>query len=468
MKDAVSIRQRPAAVEDRAVPGHWEGDLLSGPNNTYIATLVEHQTRYVMLAKVAGKDTRTVVTALIKQAKKLPKELYKSLTWDRGKELTAHRRFTLATNIDVYFCDPQSPWQRGSNENTNGLLRQYFPQGTTLGLRVSAAGPTMKRREFIMLVGGTAAWSRAALAQPQALPTIGLLSARAPDESAHLVDAFRRGLAETGAVEGRNVAVEYRWALGEYDRLPVLAAELVRRPVTALVTVGGENSSMAAKAATATIPIVSLFTDDPVERGLVASLNRPGGNVTGISLLNGALEAKRLGLLREIVPKVATLGFLLNRSYPGAASQLRDMQEAARTIGLQLHVLNASTDPEIDTAFEAFARSGIPALVVAVDPFFVTRRDKLVALAMRHALPTMYSLREFAISGGLISYGVDLSDMYRLAGVYAGQILKGIKPADLPVIQPTKFVLVINLKTAKLLGLTLSSGLLSIADEVIE
>jgi putative ABC transport system substrate-binding protein len=326
----------------------------------------------------------------------------------------------------------------------------------------------MGRREFIALAGGGALWPLVAHAQPQALPTIGLLSARSPDESAHLVDAFRRGLAETGAVEGRNVAVEYRWALGEYDRLPVLAAELVRRSVTALVSVGGDNSAIAAKAATATIPIVSLFTDDPVERGLVASLNRPGGNVTGISLLNGALEAKRLGLLHEIVPKAETLGFLLNRSYPGTANQLRDMQEAAHTIGLQLHVLNAGTDPEIDTAFEAFARNSIPALVVAVDPFFVTRRDKLVALAMRHALPTMYSLREFPNSGGLISYGVDLSDMYRLAGVYAGQILKGTKPADLPIIQPTKFVLVINLKTAKLLGLTLSSGLLSIADEVIE
>jgi putative ABC transport system substrate-binding protein len=294
----------------------------------------------------------------------------------------------------------------------------------------------MKRREFIMLIGGIAAWPRVAHAQPQALPTIGFLSARSPDESAPLVDAFRRGLAETGAIEGRNVAVEYRWALGEYDRLPVLAAELVRRPVSALVSVGGEPSAMAAKAATATIPIVSLFTDDPVERGLVASLNRPGGNVTGISLMNG-LEAKRLGLLHELVPKAATLGFLLNPSYPGAASQLRDMQEAARTIGLQLHVLNAGTDPEIDTAFDAFARNSIPALVVAVDPFFVTCRDKLVAAATRHALPTMYSLREFAASGGLISYGVDLSDMYRQAG-YAGRILKGIKPADLPVIQPTK------------------------------
>ena len=325
----------------------------------------------------------------------------------------------------------------------------------------------MQRRDFIIFLGG-AVLPVVAHAQAQAMPTIGFLSARSPDESAFLVDAFRRGLAETGAVEGQNVTVEYRWALGDYDRLPVLAAELVRRPVTALVSVGGEPSAMAAKAATATIPIVSMFTTDPVERGLVASLNRPGGNVTGISILNGALVAKRLGLLHEIVPKASTLGFLLNPSNPGAASQLKDMREAAREIGLQLHVLNAGTDPEIDAAFEAIARNSIPALVVAADSFFVTRHEKLVALATRHAVPTMYSLRDYANVGGLISYGVDVPDMYRQAGVYTGRILKGTKPADLPIIQPTKFVLVINLKTAKLLGLALSSGLLSIADEVIE
>ena len=325
----------------------------------------------------------------------------------------------------------------------------------------------MQRRDFIIFHGG-AVLPVVAHAQAQAMPTIGFLSARSPDESAFLVDAFRRGLAETGAVEGQNVTVEYRWALGDYDRLPVLAAELVRRPVTALVSVGGEPSAMAAKAATATIPIVSMFTTDPVERGLVASLNWPGGNVTGISILNGALVAKRLGLLHEIVPKASTLGFLLNPSNPGAASQLKDMREAAREIGLQLHVLNAGTDPEIDAAFEAIARNSIPALVVAADSFFVTRHEKLVALATRHAVPTMYSLRDYANVGGLISYGVDVPDMYRQAGVYTGRILKGTKPADLPIIQPTKFVLVINLKTAKLLGLALSSGLLSIADEVIE
>jgi putative ABC transport system substrate-binding protein len=327
----------------------------------------------------------------------------------------------------------------------------------------------LQRRVFITLLGGAAAsLPLAARAQQAAMPVIGFLSPRSPDESAHLVGAFRQGLAETGAVEGQNLAVEYRWAMGEYDRLPMMAAELVRRPVAALVTVGGEPSALAAKAATSTIPIVAIFTADPVERGLVASLNRPGGNVTGISALNGTLEAKRLGLLHDLAPQATTLGVLLNPTFPAAASQLKDMREAARAIGLQLHVLNAGTDPEIDTAFEAIARNSIPALVVAVDSFFVTRRDKLVALATRHAVPTIYSLREFAASGGLMSYGIDLRDMYRNVGVYTGRILKGTKPADLPVMQPTKFELMINLKTARTLGLTIPPGVLAIADEVIE
>jgi putative ABC transport system substrate-binding protein len=332
----------------------------------------------------------------------------------------------------------------------------------------------MRRREFITCVVGAAAsspsflWSHAATGQQAAVPVIGFLSPRSPDESAQVVDAFRHGLAETGAVEGQNVAVEYRWAMGEYDRLPVLAAELVRRPVAVLVSVGGEPSAEAAKAATATIPIVAIFTGDPVERGLIASLNRPGGNITGISALNGTLEAKRLGLLNELVPQARTVGFLINPTFPAAASQLRDMREATRAIGLEIHVLNAGTDPEIDTAFEAVARHRIPAVVVAVDSFFVTRRDKVVALARQHAVPTMYSLRDFAATGGLISYGIDLLDIYRQAGVYAGQILKGAKPADLPVMQPVKFELVINMKTARALSLTPSPTLLATADEIIE
>ena len=237
----------------------------------------------------------------------------------------------------------------------------------------------MRRREFLALIGGTAvaAWPLAARAQQPAMPVIGFLSTRLPDESAHLVAAFRRGLAENGYAEGQNVTVEYRWALGQYDRLLPLAAELARRPVAVLVAVGAEPSALAAKAATVTIPIVSTFTVDPVELGLVASLNRPGGNVTGISLLGATLEAKRLGLLHDLVPQAATIGVLLNPDFPPAASQLRDMQEAARTTGLQLHVLRASTDRQIDAAFESVAQHRIPALAVAADPFFVTRRDKL-------------------------------------------------------------------------------------------
>jgi len=327
----------------------------------------------------------------------------------------------------------------------------------------------MHRRDFIRLFGAMAAsWPLVVRAQQSAMPVIGFLSPRSPDESAHLVTAFRRGLAEAGAVEGQNIAVEYRWALGAYERLPLLAAELAQRPVAVIVTVGGEPSALAAKTATATIPVVAIFTADPVERGLVASLNRPGGNVTGISALNGTLEAKRLGLLLELVPKATKLGLLLNPTFPAAASQLRDIQEAARASGMQVQVLNAATDREIDTAFEVAAQNRIPALVVAVDSFFVAQRDKIVVLAARNAVPAIYSLREFATAGGLMSYGIDLPDLYRETGVYAGRILKGTKPADLPVIQPIKFELVINLKTVKSLGLTPSAGLLSIADEVIE
>jgi putative ABC transport system substrate-binding protein len=327
----------------------------------------------------------------------------------------------------------------------------------------------MRRREFITLLGGAAAaWPLAARAQQPSVPVIGFLSTRLPDESAHLVAAFRRGLAENGYAEGQNVTVEYRWALGQYDRLLPLAAELARRPVAVLVAVGAEPSALAAKAATVTIPIVSTFTVDPVELGLVASLNRPGGNVTGISLLGATLEAKRLGLLHDLVPQAATIGVLLNPDFPPAASQLRDMQEAARTTGLQLHVLRASTDRQIDAAFESVAQHRIPALAVAADPFFITRRDKLAALAAHHAVPAMYILREYAVVGGLMSYGPDLSDQYRQIGVYAARILKGEKPADLPVMQPTKFELVINLKTAKALHLEIPDKLLALSDEVIE
>ena len=325
------------------------------------------------------------------------------------------------------------------------------------------------RREFMTLIGGAAvAWPLAARAQQTAMPVIGYLSARSPDDTAHLLAAFRRGLSENGFVEGQNVTIEYRWALGQYDRLPAMALELVHRSVTVLTATGGEPATFAAKAASSTIPIVFTVGGDPVKQGLVASYNRPGGNATGVRLLTTPAEPKRLGLLHELVPQATTIGVLLNPAYSGSASQLSDVQEVARTLNLQVHILQASTDREIESAFEAVAAQGIQALAVAADPFFDTRREKLVALAARHAVPTIYQFREYAVAGGLMSYGVDASEAYRLVGVYTGRVLKGVKPADLPVIDTVRFQFVINLKTAKALGLKISDNLLSLADEVIE
>jgi putative ABC transport system substrate-binding protein len=327
----------------------------------------------------------------------------------------------------------------------------------------------VKRREFITLVGGVAAaWPLTARAQQPAMPVIGFLSTTSPDSSTHHLVAFHRGLAENGYVEGQNVTIEYRWALGQYDQMPSLAAELVRRSVAVLVAVGGDPSAIAAQAATATISIVATFAGDPVKQGLVASLNRPGRNVTGISNLLTTFEPKRFGLLRELVPKAATVGILFNPNYPTAASQLSEMQEAARATDVRSHVVRASTDRDIDIAFESIAQHHIPALAVAADPFLFARRDKVVALAAHHAVPAMYGFREYTVAGGLMSYGIDLSEVYRQIGVYAGRILKGAKPADLPVMQPTKFELVINLKTAKALGITVPPTLLVSADHVIE
>jgi putative ABC transport system substrate-binding protein len=325
----------------------------------------------------------------------------------------------------------------------------------------------MRRREFITLVGGAAAaWPLSAGAQQPAMPAVGFLSGQSPGTAAHLVAAFRQGLTEAGFVEGRNVAIEYRWAENQYDQLPALAADLVRRQVAVIAATagGGTLAALAAKTETTTIPIVFTSGADPVAIGLVASLNRPGGNVTGIAWLALKLDAKRLGLLHEATP----LGVLLNPNYQPAAGQLRDVQEAARTIGLPLHVLRASTDREIDTAFESVAQHRIPALLVASDPFFNQRPDKLVALTARHAVPAIYEIRDFAVAGGLMSYGRSFSDAVRQVGVYTGRILKGDKPADLPVVQPTKFKFVINLKTAKTLGLDVPTTVLARADEVIE
>ena len=326
----------------------------------------------------------------------------------------------------------------------------------------------MRRREFISLIGGAAAvWPLAVRAQQPAMPVIGFLSARSPEESAHLVAAFQSGLADNGYIAGQTVLIEYRWALGQYDRLPTMAADLVRRPVAVLAAVGGEPAAMAAKTVTSTIPIVFAM-DDPVKQGLVESFNRPGGNATGMAVLSPDLEAKRLGLLHELVPQASTIGLLLNPNFPPAQHQLEEVQIAAQASNLQILALRASTDREIDEAFDTLMRQRIAALSVASDPFFDTRRDKLIGLAARYAVPAIYQFREYPAAGGLISYGIDIANVYRQIGIYVGRILKGAKPADLPVMQPTKFELVLNLKTAKTLHLAIPSGVFSIADEVIE
>jgi putative ABC transport system substrate-binding protein len=328
----------------------------------------------------------------------------------------------------------------------------------------------MRRREFITLLSTAAAASalcaRAAHAQQSGMPIIGYLSVRSNDN--YLVEALRRGLRETGYVEGQNVAIEYRWAMGQYDRMPAMAAELARLPLAVLVTAGGEPAALAAKAATSTIPIVFVIGGDPVKVGLVASYNLPGGNATGTSILTPTMEAKRLGLLHELVPQATRIAVLLNPNFPPFEGQERDLQEAGRALGVNIHVLRAGSDREIEAAFETVAQQRIAAVLVGSDPFFDSRRDQLVALAVRQMVPTLYHFREFAAAGGLVSYGIDISDSHRQMGIYVGQILKGTKPSDLPVLQPTKFELVINLKTAKALSLEVPPTLLARADEVIE
>jgi putative ABC transport system substrate-binding protein len=327
----------------------------------------------------------------------------------------------------------------------------------------------MRRREFITLLGGAAAmWPAIARAQRAPMPVVGFLSGRSRGESASVVGAFHKGLAESGYSEGRNVIVEYRWADGQYDRLPALAAELAVQPVTAIAATGGSVSGLAAKAATSAIPIVFSSGGDAVKLGLVASLNRPGGNVTGVNLIFGALGAKRLELLHEFIPDARTVAVLVNLNYPSAASEVQDIQTSALTFALQVDVLNAPAASDFEKAFTTIAERKIGSLLVADDPFLQSRRDQLIALAARHAIPAIYFSRDFAEDGGLMSYGPSINDAYRLVGVYIGRVLKGEKPADLPVIQPTKFELVINLKTAKALGREVPPKLLALADEVIE
>jgi putative tryptophan/tyrosine transport system substrate-binding protein len=311
----------------------------------------------------------------------------------------------------------------------------------------------MKRRKFITLLGGAAAsWPLAARAQSSMI-VVGFLSTRSPGESANDVTAFRKGLSEMGYVEGQNLAIAFRWAEGEFDRLATLATDLVGARVAVIVAVGGPSAALAAKAATPTTPIVFTIAGDPVKSGLVASINRPGGNVTGVSYLGAELEFKRLELLHELVPTAASMGLLVNPNYPDSETQARHLQEAARALGLQLHVSNAGTENEIDIAIAALAQQRIKGLIVATDGYFLSRRNQIIGLAARHVLPVVYPWREYVSAGGLMSYGASVPDAYHQVGIYAGRILKGEKPADLPVILPTKFDLVINLKTAKAFGL---------------
>ena len=325
----------------------------------------------------------------------------------------------------------------------------------------------MRRREFI-IGGAVAVWPYAARAQQAARPVIGFLNGQSPTEFATYVDAFRQGLDATGFAEGLNVVIDYRWAEGQSDRLPALAAELVRRPVAVIVATGTTAAALAAKASTATIPIVFTTGGDPVKAGLVRGLDRPGGNITGISFLNGETGSKRLELLREIVPSATLVGFLVNRANPNTDSEIGDLLKAAPVLGRQVQVVSASSEREIDTAFVTFVQHGVGAIIVRSDGFFVAQRVQLAVLAARYALPAIYALPEQVAAGGLMSYGASQVDAYRQAGVYTGRILKGEKPADLPAMLPTKFELVINLKTARALGIKVPPDLSARADEVIE
>ena len=323
----------------------------------------------------------------------------------------------------------------------------------------------MRRRHFITLLGaGAASWPLAARAQQHAMPVIGFLNSTEPD---FRVSGFEQGLKEVGYVDGQNVTIDYRWARGHYDRLPALAAELVRRPVN-LLAATTTPAALAAKAATTTIPIVFTTGGDPVKLGLVTSLNRPGGNLTGASMLSRTLAAKQLGLLRELLSKDTILGFLVNPNDANAASTTADAETAADAVGYKLVALKASTENEIDAAFATLAQQRAGALIVDGDSFFITRRQQILTLAERESVPAIYAYRQYVIAGGLMSYAPSLTQVYRQAGIYAGRILKGEKPGELPVTQPTKFEFVINLKTAKTLGLDIPPGVLAIADEVIE
>jgi putative ABC transport system substrate-binding protein len=354
------------------------------------------------------------------------------------------------------------------------LCEEYVKTAKALGLDVQTTarsrrrGDRMKRREFITLLGGAAAaWPMAARAQRGAMPTIGVLLAGAPKPLQAALVGFRRGLADSGYVGGQNVTIEYRFAEGRLERLPMLAADLVRAQVAVLV-VSSPDAARLAKQATATIPIVFSIGGDPVQLGLIASLSRPGGNVTGVFQFTAALEAKRLGLLHEMVPKATTLAALVHANYLAADAQVRDIRDAATRLGIEVVVLTANSEIDFDGAFATLAQQRAGGLLVCASPFLYSRHERLVALTAQHSVPAIYEWREIAAAGGLMSYGTSLPDAYQQAGAYAGRILKGAKPADLPAVQSTKFEFVINLRTARSLGLDIPANLLSFVDEVIE
>jgi putative tryptophan/tyrosine transport system substrate-binding protein len=329
----------------------------------------------------------------------------------------------------------------------------------------------MRRREFITSIAGAViAWPLAGRSQVASMPVIGFMSARTPEDSVNVLKAFHKGLKDEGGfADGENVKVEYRWARGNYGLLPTLASELVARSVNVLVAVGGDASARAAKAATSTIPVVFTISADPVEAGLVQSINRPGGNATGcIVFTTGELDAKRLEFMSEIVPGASIFGFLLNPKYPPAKDQAREIESGATKLGRTIYGVEASDDAQLETAFAALLQKGVAALIVGSDPFFDSRRKRIISFAAEHRLPGIYQFRDYALDGGLISYGPSITDTYRQVGVYASRILKGANPSDLPIMQPTKYDLVINIKTAKALGLAIPFNILALADEVIE
>ncbi len=371
----------------------------------------------------------------------------------------------LSNNGDGALCLTGSKLDNPLNQATDAPFR--YPQRFAR-LPLQRLGQTMKRREFMALLGSAAvAWPLSARAQ-QPMALVGFLSSRSPAESAGVVAAFQQGLRETGFIEAQNLAVAFRWAEGHYDRLPALAAELVALPVALLFSAGGPPAALAAKAATSTIPIVFSAANDPVGLGLVASLNRPGGNITGMSLFPSEVWAKNVELLKDLVPTAKVMAYLVNPSSPSVAAYLNGAAAAGNALGIDIHLLNASTEAEIDQAFASLARLNAGGLIVPNEPYLDSQRERITALAARYSVPALYNLREYAVAGGLASYGPSLPDLYRQAAIYAGRILRGEKPADLPVQFPTKFDFVINLKAAKALGLDIPPALLARADEVIE